>query len=94
MNRKEFPIFSGLISYFPKALREVSHISFMGNQQHHPDQPLHWDRSKSTDELNSMMRHLVDYANGEEFDTDGTRHVSKVAWRALAFLEKELEKYA
>jgi len=41
-----------------------------------------------------MMRHLVDYANGEEFDTDGTRHVSKVAWRALAFLEKELEKYA
>jgi hypothetical protein len=92
MNRKECPIYSGLIAYFPKALREVAHISFMGSKQHHPDEPLHWDRKKSPDELDSMMRHLIDHANGERCDTDGTLHLAKVCWRCLAQLEKELEK--
>jgi len=27
-----------------------------------------------------------------KIDTDGTRHSAKLAWRALANLEKELEK--
>jgi hypothetical protein len=91
-NRKEIVLYSGLIAYFPKALREVAHISFMGSKQHHPDEPVHWDRAKSPEELDSMMRHLVDHAEGELFDTDGTRHLAKCAWRLLACLEKELEK--
>ena len=92
MDRKECPIFSGLIKYFPKALREVSHISYMGNEQHNKGEPLHWARDKSPNELDSMMRHLVDYADGQEFDEDGTRILAKVCWRGLAMLQKELEK--
>lgn len=87
-NRKEYPMFSGLLKYFPDALMEVSHVSFIGNQQHHKDKPLHWDRSKSTDEPDALMRHLVQSGT---IDSDGIRHTAKVAWRALALLQKELE---
>ncbi len=87
--RKQIPIFTGLIKYFPKALAEVAKVSYIGNQQHHPDKPLHWDRSKSTDELDALTRHLF---QAGETDTDGMLHSAKVAWRALANLEKELEK--
>lgn len=87
--RKQIPIYTGLVRYFPKALAEVARVSYIGNQQHHPDKPLHWDRSKSTDELDALTRHLF---QAGEIDTDGMRHSAKVAWRALANLEKELEQ--
>lgn len=90
--RKSIILYTGLLCYFPKALREVAHISFMGSKQHHPDEPVHWDRAKSPDELDSMMRHLIDHAEGEIFDTDGTRHLAKACWRCLAMLQKKLEE--
>ena len=86
--RKETPVFSGVLKYFPKALAEVARVSFAGNQQHNPDKPLFWDRSKSGDELDALTRHLLEAGT---LDTDGMRHSAKVAWRALANLEKELE---
>lgn len=86
--RKDTPIFSGVLKYFPLAIAEVSRVSLAGNRQHHPNEPLHWDRSKSKDELDALTRHLMDAGT---FDTDGQRHSAKVAWRALANLEKELE---
>ena len=75
--------------YFPLALIEVAKASLAGNKQHMPGQPLHWDRSKSTDELEALQRHLFEVGT---IDTDGVRHSAKVAWRALANLQKEMEK--
>jgi hypothetical protein len=86
--RKETPIFSGVLMYFPDAIREVAQCSFKGNEQHHSDKPLHWDRSKSGDELDALTRHLMDAGT---LDTDGVRHSAKIAWRALANLQKEIE---
>lgn len=86
--RKATPVFSGVIRYFPLALKEVARVSYIGNEQHNPGKPLHWDRSKSGDEADALARHLIDAGT---FDTDGTRHSAKVAWRALAMLQKELE---
>jgi hypothetical protein len=86
--RKETPVFSGVLNYFPDAIREVARCSFIGNQQHNPDKPLHWDRAKSGDELDALTRHLLDAGTT---DTDGIRHSAKVAWRALANLQKEIE---
>tara|TARA_R110001592_G_scaffold45643_3_gene145849 strand:- start:10418 stop:10732 length:315 start_codon:yes stop_codon:yes gene_type:complete len=86
--RKETPVYTGVLRYFPDAIMEVSRVSFAGNKQHHPDKRLHWDRSKSTDELDALSRHLIDAG---KFDTDGIRHSAKVAWRALANLQKEIE---
>lgn len=78
--RKSVPVYSGCIKYFPLALAEVAKRSAKGQQQHNPDKPLDWDRSKSGDELDALMRHLI------EEDWSG------VAWRALAHLQKELER--
>jgi len=89
--RKEYPIFSGLFRYFPDALIEVSHCSFMGNAQHHPTKPLHWDRRKSNDHLDALTRHLIDHSVNP-IDDDGVLHLSKVCWRALAALQLEIEK--
>lgn len=87
-DRKQRPVYSGVLKYFPDAIMEVAYVSYMGNQQHHPDRELHWDRNKSTDELDALMRHLL---LAGTMDTDGVRHSAKVAWRALANLQKEIE---
>ncbi len=87
--RKTMPVYSGCLKYFPDAIREVARTSYLGNIQHHPEAPLHWDRSKSTDELDALTRHLLEAGT---VDTDGVLHSAKVAWRALANLQKELEQ--
>ena len=86
--RKAIPVYSGVLKYFPLALQEVAKVSKVGNDQHNLGKTLHWDRSKSTDEGDALVRHLLEVG---KIDTDGMRHTAKVAWRALALLEKELE---
>ncbi len=88
-DRKNTPVFTGVLRYFPDAIMEISRVSLQGNIQHHPDKPLHWDRNKSTDDFDALARHLIDAGT---IDNDGIRHTAKVAWRALACLQKELEK--
>ena len=87
--RKQIPIVSGVLDYFPLAIAEVAKCSWAGNQQHHPGKPLHWDRTKSTDHADCLGRHLIDRG---KFDTDGQRHSAKLAWRALVLLQLELEE--
>ncbi len=87
--RKAIPIATGVVDYFPLALMEVAKCSFAGNEQHNPGTPLHWDRAKSGDEGDALVRHFIDRG---KIDTDGIRHSAKVAWRALALLQKECEK--
>lgn len=88
-SRKEMPVYSGVLMYFPDAIRELARVSFVGNEQHNPGKPLHWDRGKSGDELDALARHLLEAG---QIDTDGIRHSAKVCWRALANLQKELER--
>jgi len=78
--RKKIPIYSGVIKYFPRAIIALAKKSAEGNEQHNPGTELHWDRSKSGDELDAHMRHLI--------EEDWVAH----AWRAMANLEKFLEK--
>ncbi|WJM27257.1 DUF5664 domain-containing protein [Novosphingobium resinovorum] len=87
--RLEFPMADGLLDYFPNALAEVSRLSHAATKQHHPGQPMHWDRGKSLDHRNKIMRHLVDTG---KLDDKGMRHSAMVAWRALALLQEELEQ--
>jgi hypothetical protein len=89
--RKDIPLASGCLDYFPDALAAVAATSLAGSRQHHPDEPLHWDRSKSGDEADALLRHLIQRGT---IDTDGIRHSAKVAWRALALLQKEIEDAA
>ena len=86
--RKAFPVASGVLDYFPDALAVIANVSHYGNEQHNPGKPLHWDRSKSGDEADTMIRHFLQRGT---MDTDGIRHSAKMAWRALALLQKEIE---
>ena len=88
--RKRRPVSSGVLKYFPNAIKEVAYASYMGNEQHHPGEPLHWDKSKSTDEPDALVRHLMDHLEGNPVDDDGVLHLAKTAWRSLAMLERYL----
>jgi hypothetical protein len=50
---------------------------------------MHWDRDKSTEHRDKIMRHLIDAGRKDE---KGVRHSVCLAWRALAFLQEELER--
>jgi len=86
--RKQTPLYSGLLKYFPDALAAVANLSYVGNEQHNPGEPLHWDRNKSSDHPDALLRHLLEAGS---LDSDGICHTTKVAWRALAMLQQEIE---
>jgi len=88
--RKAVPLFEGFIGYFPDAMAEVARLSVAGNEKHSPGQPLHWDRSKSTDHADCIIRHQVEFDAIDE--DDGFHHAAKVAWRAMAQLQELLER--
>src|SRR6185437_2234545 len=86
--RKQIPIFSGVLNYFPLAIAAVARVSKRGNDQHNPGQLMHWARGKSTDHEDCIARHLIDV----ETLTDGEyEDAAALAWRALAKLQ-ELEE--
>jgi len=89
--RKALPVMTAVVDYFPDALLEVATASLAGQAQHLAGTPLRWDRTKSTDEADALLRHLIDRGTR---DTDGVRHSAKVAWRALALLQREIESEA
>jgi hypothetical protein len=88
--RKGVPLATGLLDYFPDALVAVAQLSKAGNDKHNPGQPLHWSRGKSSDHADCIQRHMLDRGTVDE--EDGVRHSVKVAWRALAQLQEELEE--
>src|SRR6266699_3932087 len=87
--RKEIPLTTGLLDYFPDALAAVARVSQKGNQKHNPGEPLHWSRDKSADHADCVSRHLVDRG---QLDDDGELHEVHLAWRALALAQEALEK--
>jgi hypothetical protein len=97
--RKEYPIVTGLLDYFPSALLEVAHVSYIGNQQHNPGQPLHHARGKSTDQLDAMGRHLMERSASSDSnatfklakDEKGMYTMAQAIWRLLAEFQIALE---
>lgn len=90
--RKDHPIFTGVMMYFPDAIAAVAAVSKAGNDQHNPGQPLHWAREKSTDQMDTATRHMMDHGVGHTKDSDGKYHLAKAAWRTLAELQLTIEK--
>lgn len=89
--RKAVPLARGCLDYFPAALAAVAEVSRIGNDKHNPGEPIHHARPKSTDHADCILRHLLD--RGDVDPEDGVRHSAKVAWRALALLQEELEEH-
>ena len=87
--RKGAPVFSGVMNYFPDALMMIAELSMAGNEKHNPGEPLHWSKGKSGDHADCVARHLLEHGKIDE--EDGFSHTVKVAWRALALLQTEIE---
>lgn len=87
--RKDVPLARGCLDYFPAALAAVARLSKAGNDKHNPGEEMHHARGKSMDHADCIVRHLAD--RGTVDPEDGIRHSVKVAWRALALLQEELE---
>jgi hypothetical protein len=86
--RKELPIITGFLDYFPNAIAEACRVSVEGNKQHFPPgTPLHFDPSVSSDDADALGRHIAQRGTR---DADGQRHSAKALWRAAALLEREL----
>ena len=86
--RKALPIMTGVLDYFQDAIAAVAEVSRLGNEQHNPGEPLHWARGKSTDQINTAVRHMIQRGGR---DSDGGLHLAKAAWRILAALQEEIE---
>lgn len=96
--RKSLPMYTFLTQYFPDAIIELVKVSVAGNVQHNPGQPMHWARGKSTDQMETAVRHIFDHGMGNTYDdeppevlacigNDGTMHLAKAAWRLLAEIQ-------
>jgi len=89
--RKACPVYSGVLAYFPDAIKEVAYTSFVGNEQHNPGEPLHWAKEKSQDEPDACVRHMIDH-DENPLDDDTCLHLAKACWRALGNLQRYLDQ--
>ena len=95
-DRKQHPIVSGVLDYFPDAIARLAFHSWVGNEKHNPGQPLHWSRDKSSDHADCIARHLEERGGEEEVVFSDGRvftlyHTEALAWRALALAQEEAE---
>lgn len=106
--RKDIPVLSGCMNYFPAALAEIAKISVRGDRKHNQENagnaPVH-ARGKSMDHGDCIIRHTMDI---EDLKANITRRADKSpvvidqlveeaayrAWRACAELQELCEKYA
>lgn len=105
--RKMLPLFKYICGYFPKALREATKVSVVNNVRYNPDRDpsdINWARGKSSDQLGSAFRHIMERrVDGKVFE-DVPQEVAKATgivrvyvlaeayWRIGAALELEIEE--
>lgn len=88
-NRKTLPLYSGVLAFFPSALAEVAKVSVAGAVQRGKTELFFDEGVPVEDHADALLRHLADCG---AHDTDGVRHSAKVAWRALALLQREVNE--
>lgn len=100
--RKDYPILSGFLNYFPAAIAGAANISKLGNDKHNPEQPLHHARGKSMDHSDCVVRHLMDtenlvaaynLENSTVKESDILLEANQLVWRALAYSQQLHENF-
>ena len=87
--RKNIPVYRGFIKCFPDAIAAVAQLTGVATKQHHPDGGVYWDKTKSTDELDALLRHMLDdVMEPLSRDAEGVLHAVKIAWRGMANLQR------
>jgi len=89
-NRKNIPLKSGCIDYFPAALCGVAMVSKFGNDKHNPPgTPLTHNRDVSGDEAESVARHLAEL-DGLDPES-GLPSSWHALWRLASYVQKQAE---
>lgn len=88
--RKEMPVHTGVMLYFPDALCAIARVSQKSNEKHNPGEPLGWQRGKSTDQTDCVARHLLT-PNATDPDS-GELELAHSGWRILAQIQLAEEK--
>lgn len=99
--RKEVPVLSGFLQYFPAAVAGAARHSKKGNDKHNPGQPLHHSRGKSGDHGDCVARHLMDlgdliaaYERGDEVEPAAIlEEADALFWRAGALSQELHERF-
>jgi len=93
--RKDYPLYRGVLRYFPAAIAAAARVSKIGNDKHNPGQELHHARGKSADHGDCILRHMMDldedYGHGKGYDESGNPQVAYIVWRALALAQEWFE---
>ncbi len=102
--RKDIPIRSGALDYFPAAIAGVAAHSVTGNKKHNPGEELHHARGKSMDHADCVERHLTDIGDIKAAIRRGDVQVEDVramllaeanalSWRSLALSQEIHEEF-
>lgn len=104
--RKNIPVYSGFLAYFPAAVAGAAKISKLGNDKHNPGESLHHARGKSMDHSDCVVRHGMDIGDMEaaiqrqEPATPSPKEIEallveadQMVWRACAWSQELHEKY-
>lgn len=102
--RKDIPIRSGALDYFPAAIAGVAVHSVTGNKKHNPGEELHHARGKSMDHADCVERHLTDIGDIKaairrgEVQVDDVRamllaEANALSWRSLALSQEIHEEF-
>lgn len=90
--RKETPIATGVLDYFPRTVAALARLSWLANEKHNPGEPVHWAREKSNDHADCAMRHFMERGKMDTLEGEDVLHIVESAWRVLALAELELEE--
>lgn len=102
-DRKQVPIFSGFIAYFPAAIAGAAKVSVAGVSQHKLGKLGH-NRSKSADHSDCVPRHMMDTQDlvaaleRNEISLDEVRdkilaEASQAVWRVCAWSQQLHERF-
>lgn len=105
--RKNIPMATGVLGYFPAALAAVATTSKKGNDKHNAGQPMHHARGKSNDHADCIVRHAMDIQDllalverdewksgeGKQLSEQLRTELGQLAWRALAWSQELHEAY-
>ena len=92
--RLKYPVFSGVMMYFPDAIAALAKHSLDSFKQHNPDGgPIWWDPSKSIGTLDQLTRHSIDaqvaFSAGDFKKAE--KEAAAVHWRAAELHQRMLK---
>jgi len=90
--RKKYPVFSGVLMYFPEAMAALALRSFESQAEHNPTGRIEWIKEKSIGDGNEIVRHLMEseiaYLNGDY--VTAAEEAAAVHWRGAEFHQRML----